>query len=191
MARGSQATAGSDDQRAAAFPGATLSLNTPSSQTTALPAEQSPPLRSARVSKRASSSALVVGNIEMTAQSAGATLLFTSRVCQPCLSVGVISSASSWLSDWTRRATTARSTKRSCLGPAGRKHRRAGSSEQQILPLAGGEAGESTRDRDTIGLVLSRRRSGGGRSRGCGCGSCPSWRMLATVRSPTGQAFRR
>jgi hypothetical protein len=37
------------------------------------------------------------------------------------------------------------------------------------------------------GLVLSTRRPGHGR----GCGSCPSWRMLATVRSPTGQAFRR
>ena len=52
---------------------------------------------------------------------------------------------------WTRRATTARSPKRSCLGPAERKHRRAGSSEQQILLLARGEAGASTRDRDAIG----------------------------------------
>jgi hypothetical protein len=51
----------------------------------------------------------------------------------------------------TTRATTARSPKRSCLGPAERKYRRAGSSEQQILLLARGEAGASTRDRDAIG----------------------------------------
>jgi len=57
----------------------------------------------------------------------------------------------------TRRATTARSPKRSCLGPAERKHRRAGSSEQQILLLARGEAGASTRDRDAIGSRFEQK----------------------------------
>ena len=57
----------------------------------------------------------------------------------------------------TRRATRARSPKRSCLGPAERKHRRAGSSEQQILLLARGEAGASTRDRDAIGSRFEQK----------------------------------
>src|ERR1022692_2739674 len=61
------------------------------------------------------------------------------------------------LLDWTRRATTARSPKRFCLGPAERKHRRAGSSEQQILLLARGEAGASTRDRDAIGSRFEQK----------------------------------
>jgi hypothetical protein len=64
---------------------------------------------------------------------------------------------SSALMVWTRRATTARSPKRSFLGPAERKHRRAGSSEQQILLLARGEAGASTRDRDAIGSRFEQK----------------------------------
>ena len=67
------------------------------------------------------------------------------------------SSASTTLSSWTRRTTTARSPKRSFLGPAERKHRRAGSSEQQILLLARGEAGASTRDRDAIGSRFEQK----------------------------------
>ena len=65
--------------------------------------------------------------------------------------------AAASLSRRTRRATTARSPKRSCLGPAERKHRRAGSSEQQILLLARGEAGASTRDRDAIGSRFEQK----------------------------------
>src|SRR5450755_1026149 len=62
-----------------------------------------------------------------------------------------------WCPQRTRLATTARSPKRSCLGPAERKHRRAGSSEQQILLLARGEAGASTRDRDAIGSRFEQK----------------------------------
>jgi hypothetical protein len=94
-----------------------------------------------------------------------------------------------------RRAACARDETRNygsepeacCLGPAERKHRGAGSSEQQILLLARGEAGARPVTATLSGLVLSTRWPGRGR----GCGSCPSWRTPATVRSPTGQAFRR
>jgi hypothetical protein len=90
-----------------------------------------------------------------TRMSAPATFHTTSK--RPTHQSGSSARMSSTPSVWTRRATTARSPKRSFLGPAERKHRRAGSSEQQILLLARGEAGASTRDRDAIGSRFEQK----------------------------------